>query len=272
LDAVTGEGVKVLEGHEQGVLCVGFTSDSRKVVSGGGDRTLRIWDIETGKEVRNVKGVDGVRGLSCSRVARWAFRSQALYIWEGDEQGDLKLFTRLPDGEFAIALSRDGGRVAVGGQDVAVSVWSVPQWSGDPSRVLRGHSDAITSIVFSPDQSRLASGSSDGTVKIWDLTAPADSRKFKVASCVAFSADGGLVAGGTPGGAWVCSTRDGKEVATRGLPPAKPKAGIAFSPDASCLLMAAMLDGDVMVWEFASAKEPTTIGHLEKLPSFLVSS
>jgi WD40 repeat protein len=40
----------------QGVSCVVALSDGRRVVSGSGDYTLRVWDVDTGECARELKG------------------------------------------------------------------------------------------------------------------------------------------------------------------------------------------------------------------------
>src|SRR5206468_4147445 len=48
----TGAEVRRLSGHEQGVSCIAFTPDGLRALSSGGDRTIRLWDVETGLELR----------------------------------------------------------------------------------------------------------------------------------------------------------------------------------------------------------------------------
>jgi WD40 repeat protein len=44
----------------QGVRCVVALSDGRRVISGSSDRTPRVWDVDTGECVREIKGHDEV--------------------------------------------------------------------------------------------------------------------------------------------------------------------------------------------------------------------
>ena len=67
-----------------------------------------------------------------------------------------------------------GGRLASAGDDMAVRLWDS---AGHELLVLRGHTDAVRALVFSPDGNKLASASEDRTIKIWDgtpLTIPND--------------------------------------------------------------------------------------------------
>ena len=67
----------------------------------------------------------------------------------------------------SVAFHREGARLASGGGDNTIRVWSLDQTSASPT-VLSGHTGSVNSVVFSPDGTRLASGSDDGTVRLWD--------------------------------------------------------------------------------------------------------
>ena len=46
----------ILNGHSKLVRSVGFSQDGRRVVSGSKDKTVRIWNVETGEEERKLEG------------------------------------------------------------------------------------------------------------------------------------------------------------------------------------------------------------------------
>ena len=50
--------------------------------------------------------------------------------------------------------------------DRTLKIWQLD--TGECLKVLKGHSDRVRSVVFTPDGSKLISGSSDGTIRIWD--------------------------------------------------------------------------------------------------------
>ena len=70
-DAATGRELHRLRGHDREVRAVDFTPDSRTLVSGGEDGTLRLWDVRSGKERRRLMTKQGqVIGVSVSPVGK----------------------------------------------------------------------------------------------------------------------------------------------------------------------------------------------------------
>lgn len=54
--ASTGECLRTLVGHDMLVRALSFDSKSGRLVSGSYDRTVKVWDLKTGKMVREFKG------------------------------------------------------------------------------------------------------------------------------------------------------------------------------------------------------------------------
>jgi WD40 repeat protein len=67
----------------------------------------------------------------------------------------------------AVAYTRDGKRLATGGDDQTVRIWDTA--SGREIACLRGHTGAVLGVAWSPDGARLATASRDGTARIWDV-------------------------------------------------------------------------------------------------------
>ena len=49
-----------LKGHSHFVSSVSFSPDGNRIVSGSFDRTVKVWDAQTGQETRTLKGHSGV--------------------------------------------------------------------------------------------------------------------------------------------------------------------------------------------------------------------
>jgi WD40 repeat protein len=95
-----------------------------------------------------------------------------------------------PDGKYVAGAPGGEGK---GGHDIAV--WDVN--SGQKIQTLKGHSDPLTSLAWSPDSSKLASGSIDNTARIWDAASGQALESFKHSDGVfdvAWSPDGNALA------------------------------------------------------------------------------
>jgi WD40 repeat protein len=161
-------------GHMAKVNGLAITPDGKQIVSGSQDKTIRVWDIETGKAVRTIRG------------------EVAPGNW-----GTI----------FAMALSPDGRRLAVGGQfhrsdRAAGSVVRIHEFaSGKVEALLRGHEDVVFALAFAPDGKRLLSGSGDKTAIIWDMATGQPIHRLsghaKDIKSVAFANDGSRVITGS---------------------------------------------------------------------------
>ncbi|MGW5158050.1 nSTAND1 domain-containing NTPase [Nonomuraea wenchangensis] len=259
----TGDPV-VLRGHDGAALAVGFSPDGR-VVTGGVDRTVRIWEPATGAH-RALRGhTDEVMGLAVSRDGRrvaGASRDGTVRIWEVDGAGDPRILRGHDGVVWSASFSPDGRRVAGAGADGTLRIWDTAD-PGRPPLLFRADARQIRFAAFSPDGRHVATGGQDGTVRIWDATGATAPRILRghegLVWAVAFSPDGRRVASaGTDGTVRIWSTTGGGEsLVQRGSP--NMVWYVAFSPDGRWVAGAGK-DGTVRIWRSDTASPPIVIG------------
>ena len=205
-DAATSKKLHTLKAssERETVRSMDFSPDGSMLASGG-RYFVRIWNVETGEEIRTLTKGD-VYSTAYSSVAfspdgktlagATADIHALIHIWDsitGERIRTLKMsFGSLE----AVVFSPDSSMFAGGGEDDVVRIWSAD--TGEELRTLTGHTEDITCAAFSPDGSTLASGSRDGTVRIWN---PATGETLQTLEghlgeirSVAYSSDGSQLA------------------------------------------------------------------------------
>lgn len=193
---------KAFEGHNGHVLCIAFSKDGKRAISGGDDNTARVWDVENGREVRPLEGhSDEVLAVAISDDGKRFLTGSAdrtVRLWDAGSGRQLKVLEGHTERVVAVAFSPDGKRALSGSWDHSVSLWNLE--TGEEIRRLNGHSSYVTSVAFSPDGKRGLSGSYDRTMRLWDLDTGKPLKKLeghtKEIYSVAFAPDGKRVASG----------------------------------------------------------------------------
>lgn len=252
-------------GHIKAVETIVVSPDNRWVATGSFDNTIKIWDIESGRELRSLSGHNlGVKSLAVSADGKLLVSGGsdgAVRIWDvvsGNEVGKFAV----PEGSVeAVALSTDGMRVASGGSGKTILVREVS--SGAEIARLPGHLAAISALAFSPDGSTLASGSADTTVKIWDIakakinsTSPGHTDKIRA---LRFNPTGQILASGGFGKDTIVrlwKTADGKPL---GVDTAHSRSIQALYFTTPTKLMSGGADRSTKLWD-STVKVPPPAG------------
>ncbi|CQD03613.1 putative regulatory protein [Mycolicibacterium conceptionense] len=188
---------------------VAFNRDGSRLVSGGEDKTVRVWGVD-GRLIAQMVHDDKVSSVAFSpdgsRVVSGG-EDKTVRVWGVDG----RLIAQMVHGDkvSSVAFSPDGTRIASAGKDSTVRVWNAlthlqvgsplihagavnsVAFSPDGTRIatagnerlirlystetnrligyLPGHEAAINTLVFHPDNRHLASSSSDGTIRLWDV-------------------------------------------------------------------------------------------------------
>ena len=164
------------EGHTGTVRAAVFSRDGTQLITAGHDKTIRIWDTETGKSTRVFRPPTGseqigeIFGLALSPDGKtlaaggWYGR---LFLIDVPSARMLHFIVGHADSVLDIDFSPDGRSVATAGADKTARIWEVA--TGKPIRTLDGHTGYIDSVRYSPDGRWLATGCRDKNARIYSV-------------------------------------------------------------------------------------------------------
>jgi WD40 repeat protein len=295
---------RTLRGHENAVWTAAFSPDGKVVVTGGDDRTARVWDAATGRTMHVLRGhllpvssvvfsPDGTRVVTAAGdgTARiWSVGSGKLLHLLLQHPGSTP--SAAPDitGDHDVsvsgaAFSPNGKLVVTAGGDGTARVWNVA--SGRSVRVLRGGERKIETDVagadrvhavqdarFSSDGKRIVTAGADGTARIWDA---GTGRRLETLSTgadpvrrAAFSPDGTrmLTLGDEVARIWDVATHRLLHVLSY---PDDSLTSAAFSPNGR-LVVTSEFSGTVGIWSAARGRSLHVLsGHADAVRSAVFS-
>ena len=165
---------KIFAGHTNGVMCLQFFDNI--LATGSYDATIKIWNIETGKEIRTLRG--HTMGIRCLQFDDTKLISgsldKTLKIWNWRTGECLSTYNSHADG--VISLHFDSNMLVSGSIDRTAKIWNFEDRS---TCTLRGHTDWVNSVRIDSPSRTIFTASDDLTVRLWDLDTKKCIRKFE---------------------------------------------------------------------------------------------
>jgi len=277
-NVVTGDPVRTFKGHTAEITSVAFSPDGRYICSASEDTTAKVWNLTTGEEVYTLSGNhDVVLNVAFSPDGNYILTTTDLggvaKLWDTARGHEVWAFGRgelgngaafSPDGQYIISNSNQN--------DYFVKIWEVS--TGLAVHTLRGHSNWVYSVAFSPDGKYALTGSADNTAKLWEVATGKEVYTLKGHSnsvrSVAFSPDGKYIltgSGDRTARLWDVAT--GQEVRSwRGH--FHRVLSVAFSPDGRYIVTGSA-DGTAKMWDFAIGEGRILKSHSDEVYSVAFS-
>ena len=233
-------------------LSVAFSSDSKYIVSGSWDKTIKLWDAKNRQLIRTYKGhKETIVSVAFSPNDKYIVSGswdKTIKLWDTENGQLIRTYKGHKDMLVSVAFSPDGKYIVSG------SVGTLKLWDVENGLLIRtyeeGHEYSIPSVAFSPDGKYIVSGS-ESTLKLWDVENGLLIRTYEEGhECsgisVAFSPDGKYMVSGlektlklwdAENGLLIC-TYDGHE---------DEVVSVAFSPDGK-YIVSGSADGMLKFW------------------------
>ncbi len=265
-----------LTGHDRSVYSVAISPDEQTLASGSGDKTIKIWNLSSGQEIRTLTGhsysVSSVAISPDAQTLASGSSDKTIKIWNLSSGQEIRTLTGHSRRVRSVAISPDGQTIASGSDDKTIKIWNL--FTGQEIRTLTGHSKTVFSVAISPDGQTIASGSYK-TIKIWNLSSGQEIRTltghFKTVFSVAISPDGQTIASGSDDKTikiWNLFT--GQEICTL-TGHSDSVRSVAISPDGQTIASSSD-DKTIKIWNLSSEQEIRTLtGHSDSVRSVAIS-
>ncbi len=264
------------QGHTDRVQSVSFSPDGKRIVSGSRDKTIKIWDTKTGKQIgKTLKGhIAPVKSVCYSPdgkriVSGGSGFYKAILIWDAETGRQIGVpFAGYTEWVNSVCYSPDGKRIASGSDDKTIRIWDAEtgEQIGEP---LLGHLEHVESVCYSSDGKRIASCSDDKTIRIWNAETGEQIREPLVGHTewvisICYSPNGKrIVSGSLDKTIRIWDAETGKQIGKPFEGHESSVTSVCYSPDGKRIVSGSR-DKTIRIWDAETGKQ---IGELLKGPA-----
>jgi WD40 repeat protein len=170
---------RILVGHDGWVNSISPSPDNKYIASGSSDRTIKIWNTDTGLLVGDITKKNFGKGDSKKWIIAVCYSSTGkqiasagsdnnIDIWDAHAGMIVSSLDTCAMYNYTLNYSPDNTQLISSGANGKINMWDLR--TNTISHILEGHSCGGTlSACFSPDGNNIVSGGFDETVYIWDV-------------------------------------------------------------------------------------------------------
>ena len=257
----------ILKAHRGYASTIAFSPDGQTLISGSDDKTLRVWEVSSGKLIRTLAGhrdaVFAVCFILDGKDIAAGSGDMDVSLWHLAKGHRYDILRGHSGGVLALAYDTNKRILASGSGDNSVRLWQLP--GNQLIHVLEKHRHPVRSLAFNHNGTILASGSEDFTIKLWDTKHGRFTTNIightDAVIALAFNPQGNLLVSGSQDDTikiWEVNTSEAIHTLTDHSHWVR---AINFSPDGR-LLVSGSADKTIKIWEAATGKLlHTLVGH-----------
>jgi WD40 repeat protein/class 3 adenylate cyclase/GTPase SAR1 family protein len=263
--------------HSGVITCMAALPDGQRLISGSDDRTLKLWELATGKEGQTFKGhTDSVTCVTVTPDGEYVVSGSAdttLKLWKLADGKEIRTLKGHDSSVTGATVTPDGQHIVSGSDDQTLILWNLAD--GTAIRSFRGHAHNVNCTAVTPDGKHVASGSSDRTLKLWSLSTGKEVRVFEghtdYVTCLEITPDGRHMVSGSSDQTlklWDLST--GKTIRSyRGHD--SPVTAVSITFDGK-YVASGSCDHTLKLWDLLSGQEIRTFGgHTDHIIYILIT-
>ncbi len=162
---------KTINGHTSFINYLLISPDGQTLASASADKTIKLWNLITGKEIRTLSGhfsfVNYIVISPDGQTLVSASADRTIKLWNLITGKEIRTLSGHSSFVNYLAISRDGQILVSASADKTIKLWNLA--TGKEIRTISGHSNYIDYFVISSDWQTIATGSADNKIKIWNL-------------------------------------------------------------------------------------------------------
>lgn len=160
-----------LNGHKGAVNSVRMSRGGDFAVSASADKTIRVWDVKTGRRRHTFQGhwsdVTEVCLSGDDRRALSASWDGTVAVWDLEARSRISTFEGHTGGVNCVCLTHDDLLAVSGSSDNTLRLWDVE--TGRSLRQFVGHTQAVACVAVSADDRFVVSGGWDRSIRLWEI-------------------------------------------------------------------------------------------------------